>query len=255
MHVAGAHNFRDIGGYRTRDGFQVRSGLLFRSDTLSHLKVQDWKALEEHGIRTIVDFREPYEQDREPYRHPAFATVHELSIAVGGQNIRQELKDVVSGRSDRNVNEVLVEIGRAFVTDHLGVYHQWLHMLIDQPDALPQVFHCSAGKDRTGFAAALVLRILGVPEETVFTDYLASNERLENFVRKTLRKVRLVTLSRRKARLVRPLLVADRRYLAASFAAADEHYGDFDRFLTTGLELSVADVEILRSRLLEPKIR
>jgi protein-tyrosine phosphatase len=255
MQVEGAHNFRDIGGYRTRDGLQVRSGLLFRSDTLSRFRVRDWRALEECGVRTIVDFREPYERDNQPYQHPAFATVHELAIAVGGQDIRRELEEVVRGRSDRDVNEVLVEIGRALVTDHLAVYRRWLRMLVDQPDALPQVFHCSAGKDRTGFAAALILRILDVPEETVFTDYLLSNKRLEQFVRRTLRKVRLLTLSRRKAELVRPLMIADRRYLAASFAAVDEQYGDFERFLASGLELSQADVEHLRNRLLEPGLQ
>lgn len=250
MQIAGPHNFRDLGGYRTVSGREVRRGVLFRSDSLSRVSRREWETLREHGVRTIVDFREPYEREREGYRAPAEMRVHLLTIDVGGQDIRRELEQVVRGKSQTNVNEMLVEVGRAFVTDHTAVYRRWVRMLVDEPQSVPQVFHCSAGKDRTGFAAALLLRILGVPEDTVFADYIASNPRLERFVNRVVRRVRFMTFSRRKAELVRPLLVADERYLTASFAAISEHYGTFENYVASGLELTAADIQTLSERLL-----
>ena len=252
MRISGPYNFRDLGGYATSSGRQVKRGLLFRSDSLSRLRRRDWELLGGHGVRTVVDFREPYERERERYTAPDGVTVHVLTVDVGGQDIRRELEQVIRGNSRTEVNDMLVEIGRAFVVDHTSVYRRWLRLLVDEPESVPQVFHCSAGKDRTGFAAALVLTILGVPDEAVMADYLESNDRLERFVRRLVRRVRIMTLSRRKAELVRPLLIADERYLNASFAAITEHYGSFDRYVSSGLELSQTDVETLRELLLEP---
>ncbi|MFP4552159.1 MAG: tyrosine-protein phosphatase, partial [Spirochaetales bacterium] len=209
MIVEGAPNFRDIGGYETGDGRRIRDGLLYRSDSLAKLTRADWASLARRGIRSVADFREPFEREKASYRVPDEISLHVLPIEVGGEDIRAEVEKVVRGRSERDVNEFLVEIGRALVLDHSEVYARWLRILLDENEAMPHVFHCTAGKDRTGFAAALILRLLGVPHETVIEDYLATNDRLSEFVKRVLRRVGLFTLSRRKANLVRPLLVAD----------------------------------------------
>jgi protein-tyrosine phosphatase len=251
MIVEGAPNFRDIGGYETGDGRRVKSGLLYRSDSLAKLKRSDWATLARKGFRSVADFREPAERAKSSYQLPNEITLYTLPIEVGGEEIRAEVEKVVRGRSDRDVNEFLVEIGRALVLEHSDVYARWLRLLIDDADNIPHVFHCTAGKDRTGFAAALLLRLLGVPHETVVADYLETNDNLRRFVKRVLRRVGLLTLSFRKPKIVHPLLVADERYLAASFDAIVERWGSFDTYLHEGLGLSGRDLQTLRERLLE----
>ncbi len=252
MILEGAPNFRDIGGYEAEDGRRVRSGLLYRSDSLSKLSRADWTSLARRGVRSVADFREPFEREKASYKVPDEISLYVFPIEVGGKDIRAEVENVIRGRSERDLNEFLVEIGRALVLDHSEVYARWLRLLIDERDAMPHVFHCTAGKDRTGFAAALILRLLGVAHETVIEDYLATNDNLQRFVKRILRRVGLLTLSRRKANLVRPLLVADERYLDASFDAIAERWGSFDAYLRDGLSLTDADITSLRERLLEP---
>jgi protein-tyrosine phosphatase len=237
--------------------------VLFRSDALHRLSRRDRSTLD---IASVVDFRAPAERERAPDRLPGTVAYYSLPIDVGGDDLRRELRAVARGESVTVIADILVDIGRALVTDHTPVYRQWLAMLVggardaaakdgaartDRAAGLPHVFHCTAGKDRTGFAAAVLLRILGVSHAEVMEDYLASNRYLHRFVAATMRKVFFVTFSRAKARLVRPLLVADERYLAASFETIDDCYGSFDAYVRDGLSLSDDDVALLREYFLE----
>ena len=100
---------------------------------------------------------------------------------------------------------------------------------------MPALFHCTAGKDRTGFAAALVLLALGVPRETVLEDYLLTNRYRERFDRRVLRWVPLASLFRTRAEDMRPLLEARPEYLEAAFQVMEEEYGGVDGYLERGL--------------------
>jgi protein-tyrosine phosphatase len=249
--LRGAHNLRDLGGYFTLDGRRVRRNVLFRSDALSRLTRSDWSTLSALGIRSVVDFREPYEVEREPDKVPEGIVRHWLPVEVGGKDLRDELRRIVRGGASRDAAEILVEVGRSFVLEYSAAFAKWLRILVDSASDLPQVFHCSVGKDRTGFASAVLLRMLGVPDESVYYDYLASDRYLHRFVVSTVRKVRIATLSGARTRRITPLLVTDRRYLDASFAAIREHYGTFDGYVRDGLNVSDADLESLKGRLLE----
>jgi len=172
VNLVGAFNFRDLGGYATEDHRRVRWGSVFRSDALHALTTDDVAALESMGVATIVDLRAASEVDLDPltalshdvtYRH-----LPVLKVLGGGPTPTVHLERVDEDLSARYL-WYLEEGGDAFVS---------ALVLISQREALPLVFHCTAGKDRTGVLAALLLRGLGVSIDTVVADYEITAQRM-----------------------------------------------------------------------------
>ncbi|MEU4352200.1 tyrosine-protein phosphatase [Streptomyces sp. NPDC023838] len=158
------HNFRDLGGYRTEDGLTVRWGRLFRSDSLGKLQGEDWDRFLGLGVRTVIDLRYPWEiEGKGRVPEHASLTYHNLSIEHRPYDQAALGADVETGRflADRFLevaHDGVEELSRALRT-------------IAAPDSGPLVFHCASGKDRTGLLAALVLTLLGVPQDVVVEDF------------------------------------------------------------------------------------
>lgn len=158
------HNFRDLGGYRTQDGSAVRWGRLYRSDSLGKLRGEDWDRFRGLGVRTVVDLRYPWEIER------AGRVPEHPSITYRNLSVEHRPYDQASLGPD-------VETGRYLADRFLEVAHDGVEELrealrvIAAPGSGPLVFHCASGKDRTGLLAALVLTLLGVPEDTVVEDF------------------------------------------------------------------------------------
>ena len=185
-HVAldGAVNVRDIGGYRSTWGLEVRRGRLFRSDALGQLSGRDLERLDWLGLRTVIDFRTPGEilligPDRLP------AGVESVSLPVSGGDLGGVYELITSGDHERQRRELgdgraarfMVQMNREFVADarQREVFGAALRVLCT-PGRLPLLYHCSGGKDRTGWMTAIVLTALGVSRELVVRDYLLSND-------------------------------------------------------------------------------
>lgn len=249
--LEGAHNFRDLGGYRTADGRSLRWGVLYRSDALSDLTDDDVAYLERLELRRVVDFRSPRERERDADRLPPGPEVA-LRPIVGDALDPRELEELLlSGdASAEELASFLIEANRAFVTDFGDVYSDFLRSLAEA-DELPLLFHCTAGKDRAGFAAALALLAVGVPRETVMRDYLLTNGYSEDHTRSTLRIIRLASLFRTDPEDVRPLFEARPEYLDAAFETIDTKYGSVDAYLREGLGVDSTLRERLRHNLLE----
>jgi protein-tyrosine phosphatase len=113
------------------------------------------------------------------------------------------------------------------------------------------VLHCTAGKDRTGFGAALILTLLGVPRQVVTDDFLLTNRYTESATRRRLLLIELFSLFRADSEALRPLLGVERAYLDASFEAIEEQYGDFDRYRREALGIDDAELAAFRSLALE----
>ena len=186
--LRGAVNARDLGGYRTAGGRVVRGGVVLRSDGLNRVTAEDVDPLGALGLRAVVDLRSSDEiREAGPDLLPDCVTSHHLPLLATDFDINTTLRGALSDRSARKQRGLLGH-GRAaammtglyrwFVTDPVARerFAALLRLLAD-PDGVPLLFHCSAGKDRTGWAAALVLTALGVDRETVLADYLLTNER------------------------------------------------------------------------------
>jgi protein-tyrosine phosphatase len=247
--LQGTMNFRDLGGYRTGDGRRVRWGLVFRSDGLQDLTDDDLALLRLLGIRVVHDFRYDLERQRRPSRLPADGSILVEALTIGGEaGQEREILDLVMAGE-------ITEIGMDFMIDTYvemlesgaASFGRLLTSLADR-ERLPALFHCTAGKDRTGVAAALLLSLLGVDEETILDDYelstiYRSDRRIEQ-LRPTLEAAGVIIAN------VRPFLSAPRPALAAALAAAHERHGSVEGYVTEQAGVPPAAIEALRRLLL-----
>jgi protein-tyrosine phosphatase len=253
----GAVNVRDIGGYRSAYGLKVMRGRLFRGDSLSHLTCPDTERLDQLRLRTVIDFRTPGEVLLNgPDQLPHGLEVTHLPVSGGDLGAVYEL--IASGdhegqrRSlgDGRAASFMVGINRAFVTDprQREAFGTALRLAC-APGQLPLLYHCTSGKDRSGWMTAIVLTTLGVPRELVLRDYLLSND-LHRTGYTKLRYDLVKTGMVHDPELLRPILEQSATYLGAAFEEADRRYGSFGRFLAYGLEVSEAMLIELRRSLL-----
>ena len=242
LQLSGATNFRDLGGYAGDAGRRVRHYRLLRSDHLANLQAHDLSLLAErlgHRLR-VLDLRGAAERETAACVIPT-ATVHSLPIEP---TIVQKLTDLLEAGhriTAADTVALMQETYRGFVRSNTPRFASLFAHVLDEHEA-PLVFHCTAGKDRTGFAAALILRSLGVSEEDVMHDYLLTNERLAmpDASRHGLTPEVGAVLWR-----VQP------EFLHAAFEAVEADYGGLEGYLREGLGLGAAERERLRRLYLE----
>ena len=244
----GSHNTRELGGYKTTEGKSVKWGMLFRSDKLSDISETDQKYLQALGIEKIVDFRSEEEKTEDPDVIPAGISYVEMPISVDGA-MRSKIEAVLKGETDKEVESFLIDANREFVTNYTGVYENFLRGLIDE-DA-PTLFHCTAGKDRAGFAAAITLIALGVSKADVINDYMKTNAFTQERIEEILGQIKLMSLYQADVEILRPLLGVEQIYIETAFKTAEEKYGSLENFIRVGLNISDADIKKLRNKFLE----
>jgi protein-tyrosine phosphatase len=236
LHLASAPNFRDIGGYRTSDGKWVKVGLLYRSDGLDALTDADIAALQGLGVKLVCDLRTDTERTSKPDKEIPGSTNEQINI-IGADELTAKITDAITSGDkaaqqellgDGKAQRLLVDGGRSLVSDAnpLAEYKVFFSR-IEDPSNLPTVMHCSAGKDRTGWASAAVLTALGVPKSTVMQDYLASNDYLAAKNEKTLAQTGALIDNA----LLEPVLSVKPEYLNASFCEVKDEYKTFDKYL------------------------
>src|ERR1035437_3953721 len=173
LKLTGASNFRDLGGYAGQGGRTVRWRHLFRSDHLAALTADDLATLSNLGLSRAYDFRGEAERAAVPYELPGVVS-YSLPIEP---TVVQRMSELLAAGHPLTAQEtvhLMQQTYRAFVHDNSPRFAELFAHLLDS-DA-PLVFHCTAGKDRTGFAAALILLALGVARPVVMQDYLLTNE-------------------------------------------------------------------------------
>jgi protein-tyrosine phosphatase len=251
--LAGAENFRDLGGYRTTDGKTVAWRRLYRSSHLGALTADDLAAMHRLGIKLVCDLRAPSERTDVASRFPApDGTTKVLTLPIDYPALEPGLvRRRLLGRefAAGALAETVLAAYRAYVTDFADVFRRLLAALAET-DHLPALFHCNGGKDRTGFAAMVVLMALGVPRTTIVEDYLLTNH-LTRWT--TTRRAWLVFLASRLA--VRPsemraLLEAREPYLDAAFAEMEARHGSVERYLQDALGVTPELRARLRAALL-----
>ena len=246
-------NFRDLGGHTTRDGRRVRPGRLYRSGHLAHATDRDVETLASLRLRRVFDFRTETDiafdgRDRLP------SGVDHVQLPMPDPAVGDDIRSMIES-SGPGALEALFGSGRAeammrrsaagLVRERRRPYAGFLAALAE-PESVPALFHCSAGKDRAGWAASVVLLALGVDEHEVVEQYLLSNRAAEDILARTRGSTR-----ESWSELLRPLLEVRRGYVEASFEAMHSEWGGFDGYLREGLGIGAAQREQLRENLLE----
>lgn len=246
LDLEGAPNIRDLGGYATSDGGSTRWGKIFRAGRLSALTEKDQSALAAFDLRVICDFRreDEYLRDVTDLGASARAAIHSLAISPGDHSRSIAESDFSQVTGDEMFNW-MVMINRELALKQTSTYRRMFELLLDTDDG-GFLFHCSAGKDRTGFAAALILSALDVPRQTIMEDYLLTAQyyppkgELEYLASKYADEDSDLDLSVFKA-----LMDTREEYLGAAFAAIDESYDSVHDYLAAELGVD----EKLRQRL------
>lgn len=244
--LASAPNFRDIGGYATADGRKVRMGKIYRTSDLSRLTADDGKILETLGIMAVCDFRRDDERAAAPDLWPGANRPMIMAMPPIGTDSGPGVMDLMEkGASPDQLRAVMRDSYRAYVDNLTPQYRTVLQMIRQTGGAV--MYHCTAGKDRTGTFTALLLTMLGVPKATVFQDYLISNQTVANDKIVAGASARFMV----PADAARVVLGVDQEYLQIIFDVIDQKFGSFDNYRRTALGVSDADLAELKSRLLE----
>lgn len=248
--MQGTPNFRDFGGYPTADGRKVRWGYMFRSGQLNNLTEQDLQLMASLQLDLVCDFRQTEEQHREPSRFPVERSPRLVSLPiVPGSNERFfEEAEQNFGEYDA-MYRFMIEINRDFAEGQKETYARMFQEILDQDDARFLV-HCAAGKDRTGFAAAMILLALGVSQETVMADYLLT----ARYFKPEAEMARLQLkygMDHLDGNAILPMLEVHDVYLGRGLDLIADNYGSIEAYLSQSLGVGPMELEELRRRYLE----
>lgn len=226
--LEGTSNFRDLGGYRASDGRTVKWRMLYRSGGLSRLTDGDVKEVSRLNIRLVCDFRGPEERSAAPSRLPRANPPEVLDLGISAQAAAAAVKLLGKANvAESTMADKITNAYRSYPRQHSPQYAALFERLA-APESYPLVFHCAAGKDRTGFAAAMILSALGVPVETIFEDYLLTNECWPT----------TGLFAREIDAATKALVSARREYLQAALDTIDEAHGSVAAYLRDALGLS-----------------
>ncbi|WP_295688177.1 tyrosine-protein phosphatase [uncultured Nevskia sp.] len=240
--LSGAVNFRDLGGYETADGRRLRWGRVFRSDSLAELGEADLALLQSLGLRTVCDLRGEPEREHKPNRALGpEVTTHAIGFMPhGGEELLAGARDGSLGPAE--IETRVQDIYRRFVVEQSAIFARLLRLIADT-DSLPLVFHCTSGRDRTGFATAMLLTALGVPRATIEADYAMSNDYRRDL---TFQVGGIVA-----PEVMAALTQAHPSYLAAALSTIDQHHDSAERYLREALGLDDTTRARLEALLLE----
>lgn len=247
--LQGGRNFRDLGGYEAADGRRVKWGVIFRSGSLAGLHQSDWERLMARGVRALCDFRTTREREHEPFAWkdtPGLAYYARDYASSFGDLRRVMTDDLPSGEAAR---AAMLSAYRELPFEQSAAYRQlFLHLMSNE---IPLIFNCSAGKDRAGTAAALVLSALGVKRETVIADYVLTNEAVNLSSALGAAAGKASMLSRRSPEVVAAILNADPLYIETALNSIHERHGSIEAYLHEVLHIDAEGLLAIRSNLLE----
>jgi protein-tyrosine phosphatase len=238
LNLAGASNFRDVGGYAAGDGRSVRWRRIFRSNHLGHLTADDVKLVRGLGVKRAFDFRGAEE------RKAAVCVIDEIVVhslpieptVVAALRARLQARAL----SSADALDIMRDSYRGYVRTNTHSFREMFAHMVQ--DSAPLVIHCTAGKDRTGFASALLLTLLGVPWDDVMADYLRTNELWIGHIGRYPE----LDIDTRAA-----IIEARTPYLEAAFAVVRDDFGSPEAFAEKALGLDAKARERMKADLLE----
>jgi protein-tyrosine phosphatase len=255
--IASVVNLRDLGGYVTADGATVARGLVYRSNQLSEIPEEDMERLAALGLKVDYDLRTIAERDARPDELPPgveYVVVDVLadSPQAGPAMLEKLMTDPAAANEELGggkVEEGFRESYREFVTLP-SAKAEFSKMFLGMADAekLPALFHCTTGKDRTGWSAAALLTLLGVPKDQVYEDYLRSND---NILPAYKHAIDPFVEAGGDPEIPAAILGVKREYLDAAFDEMETEYGTIENYFAEGLGIDAAQQQAIRDLYLE----
>ena len=242
--VSGQPNFADLGGIVTADGHSVKWGKVYRSGELSKLTDNDIAYMASLKLDAIIDFRFPAEKEKAPDRFPEGVDTIPIHIADGSYDENTIKKWLMTGNTEA-FDTMLIHVNKVLVMEEQESFKEFFDHLEKGETIL---FHCTKGKDRAGFAAAMFLSALGVDRETVIDNYLESNEYLSDATEQTIQYVNKMSNGIINGELLRPILEVRPEYIQTAFDIIDKEYGGVETYLRNNLQV---DIEKLRDLYLD----
>ena len=244
-----AVNLRDIGGYPAANGSRIKWGLIYRSGTLYDLSDDDAAALAGRGIKLICDFRSGQEASAAPDDVTRFGARHEPMPLDADHDSMRRLR--VAMFQPRKLRDLMREsYSELMLERNAPLVGRFLRLVADA-DNLPLLFHCTAGKDRTGMAAMILMSLLGVPDDVIAADYSLSNafhDQFRVFVGEAVRKLRWIGMN---VDDLYPLLIADPELMREALESVRQRYGSVENYVVSRCGVAAATISKLRELLLE----
>ncbi len=254
IHLKGAGNFRDIGGLAGEQGRLLKRGLLYRSDDLSALTQKDVARLAQLGLRLVLDLRTPNERSSKLDRLPALPGLKSRQIPFyrqGGDFRRRDMLGLLLGKARRfDFQQFILDYYHDIAFNHTAQVGE-IFGLISDPENLPALIHCTAGKDRTGVLAALIQLLVGVPRQAVIEDYLESNHLSVVRMQALMRSLRWASLFQVRPERLQPVLEVRREYLEAILDEIQSRYSSVEGYLSQACGVDPNRMENIKQLLLE----
>jgi protein-tyrosine phosphatase len=255
IHLDGVYNFRDIGGHPARNGRRMKLGILFRSDDLAKLTKKDIESLRGLNLKTICDLRGKNERTSSPDHVPAALGIRSVNIPIFSPHQDpgrvQRLLFFLRGKfKGMDFEKVVQDLYHAMAIEHVAQIREVICLVSDERN-LPALIHCTGGKDRTGFVAALIQLLVGVPRPVVLDDYLLSNKFIATQMARFARYIRVLSLFRLSTERMRPVLEARREYLEGILDELINTHGSIENYCRNACAISPEMLAGLRGLLLE----
>lgn len=251
------NNFRDFGGYKTQNGTRLKRGLLYRSGDLSRATDADLEYIASLGIKTVCDLRSELEVRKEPDRVPVAKPLTFFNVPMRpiidyhGRSLHRLFSLMFGSERRKDYVAESYQAYREYATRYLPQLRALFHR-ISNPENLPVLIHCSAGKDRTGVVSSLIQLVMGVPFETAMDDYLKTNDNLNAYKEDVFRRLsRLGYFGVPWRKLYAPLFAARADFLNAALEQVREEFGIVDEWFRRGLGFSEGEKLALVSVLSE----
>ncbi|CRK83163.1 tyrosine-protein phosphatase [Neobacillus massiliamazoniensis] len=244
----GANNFRDMGGYKTSDGRTVKFGLFFRSDGLTGLTDEDMNFFKTLNIKYIIDYRDESEAQKNP--DPILSNVtYERIQTIEQNNQFDTFEEMARSNFFKNLSlDYMTELYSKLPLNNPA--YKRLMQIIQDPNNLGLLHHCTFGKDRTGVGAALILSALGVPKNTVMEDYLLTKETMKEFTEKVFQQIS-AHFDDRGLQIIENIIGIKEEFLETAFQSITNTYGNIDAYFAHEFGLTKEKRQALQSFCLE----
>jgi protein-tyrosine phosphatase len=252
--IENTRNTRDLGGYNTVDGRRVKWGVLFRSDNLANLNNPDLRYLQQLRLATVTDLRSESERTLAPSRLPRQSPrIQYQTLEINNPKIDVAALGRKFYSGQLSEAELLALTDRTEYINNTALSRTWGRWVADlaKPGALPHLFHCTAGKDRTGFAAAIILLTLGVSKQQVMEDFLLTNQYLASHIETTVNKIQANSTAPVNPDVLRQVIGVTPDSLEGAFKAMETQYGSIQLYIEQGLGIDKQTQAKLRELLLE----